>query len=297
MAGVLLGVSHLAERMYGQELFCEVRIDYSRVSQADPSTFRALQKTIEEFLNNRAWTQIRFEEHERIRCQIFIQVQDVSGEVIRASAIIQAERPVYNSSYTTPIFVYRDDYWSFSYTRGEQIIYLEGTYTSELAALLSFYAYLILGLDFSTFGLQGGLPFLNKALEIATLASSLSQSEGWSPTDKKRMNRYWLVTWLLQPGTGEKILTALYRYHREGLDIMYEAVAEGRKKVLEALRMLNQVYKEDSRNMAVKVIIEAKRQELVGIFSGAPPHEKQQAFSVLTSLDPSHRNEYSKIFR
>ncbi len=282
--------------VYSQELRCEVRIDYSRVAEADPAYFRSLRQTIQEFLNGRTWTELRFESYERIVCQLTLQVEEVRGDVVRARAMIQAVRPVYNSTYTSPLFVYRDEKWQFTYTKGEQVQYTEGVYTSELSALLAYYAYVILGVYFDTFGPLGGTPFWQKAQAIVEMTYTSGGGEGWSPSDRKRQNRYWLVQWFLQPGS-ESFRQSLYLYHRHGLDRMADQAGEGLRNVLSALETWKKVYEEYPQHLGLRVVVDAKREELIGMFSGAPLRQRQQAYNLLIQIDPTHRQQYSKIIR
>ncbi len=286
----------LSKMTYSQELNCDVRIDYSKVSGADIAYFRDLERAIESFLNDRAWTQLQVKPHERIRCQISLQIQEINGNQIRAQAIIQAERPVFNSTYTTPLFAYRDQNWTFTYNQGEQLIFAEGAYTGELTALLTFYAYFIIGMDMNSFGYMGGIPFLQKAYEVASIAHSNTGNESWGPADKKRENRYWLVAWILQYEQ-EDFLKAYYEYHRLALDIAHADLAGCIQRAYNALQTLQRVHQQYPSHMGVRVFIEAKRNELINMFSGASYDIRRKAYQILLRIDPAHRDEYRVLLQ
>ncbi len=280
-----------------QELNCTVNIDATRLPNVDKKIIDNLREQITKYLNERQWTDIPFEPHERIECAFALRLDRASGNEYSGELTVQFTRLVYGSDYRSPLFVFRDRYVSFTFTQDEQLIYVDGSYTSELTHMFAFYAYFIIGFVMDTYGPLGGTPFLEKAREIALIASTqLAGSKAWSQTARSRDNRYWLIDLMLKPEMVE-FRKALYLYHRKGMDIMFQNVTEGRQKVFTALQKLIAIKEQEPNNILLRGFMDAKRQELINIFSYAPLSERQEAYKLLVKLDPGNQADYRKILQ
>ena len=280
-----------------QELNCTVNIDATRLPNVDKKIIDNLREQITKYLNERQWTDIPFEPHERIECAFALRLDRASGNEYSGELTVQFTRLVYGSDYRSPLFVFRDRYVSFTFTQDEQLIYVDGSYTSELTHMFAFYAYFIIGFVMDTYGPLGGTPFLEKAREIALIASTqLAGSKAWSQTARSRDNRYWLIDLMLKPEMVE-FRKALYLYHRKGMDIMFQNVTEGIQKVFTALQKLIAIKEQEPNNILLRGFMDAKRQELINIFSYAPLSERQEAYKLLVKLDPGNQADYRKILQ
>lgn len=285
----------LSYTAYAQEFRCRVMVQHTDIASGNREMFQEMQRNIEEFMNSRVWTDIKFEEIEKIDMRLNIRItQQVSNRNFTANFQIQASRPVYNSTYTTTIFNHVEENISFEYDENQTIDFSENSFTSNLSSVLAFYAYIVLGLDADTFASNGGTQFYQKAQQIAAAAVSHSPNE-WGPSSN-RENKYWLVENILN-STFSGFRNALYLYHRQGLDIMHDKPADGRKNIILALEELEQVHRVRPAAFLLSVFFYAKRAELISIFSEAMPDEKTQAVNLLKRLNPANVNDYDRILK
>lgn len=274
-----------------QELNCEVTVRAREVEQSNKQIFRTLENTIKEFLNGRTWTDKKFKSREKINCNIVISIQEKNNENLKASARIKSSRPVYGSDYTTNILNRIDKEFNFKYRRNQNLRYVEGSYTSNLAVLLSYYAFLIIGLDFDTFSENGGDPYLRKAENIVT-ASQSSSFDGWKQSGKDN-NRYNYLDQLLSTRF-QNYRKAFYQYHRKGLDLMHKDTKKGRKAIFKSLKSLQQVNNEVPNSFLLDQFFQAKQEEIGDIFSKAPEEQQEKVISIVEVLDPSNLDSYKK---
>src|SRR5574344_1938849 len=210
----------LSNTMQGQELKCEVQVNSSQISGSDKTIFQNLQSALYEFINNTKWTEINFRTNEKIECTIVINVtkrsdtQNFAGEIN-----IALSRPIYKSSYTSPVFNYIDTSFPFEYIDGQSLDFNPSSYMSDVTSTIGFYVYLMLGYDFDTFSLYGGEPFFKVAEVIASSAPQDGEHAGWSTTSLK--NRYAIIENFMNPSY-KPLRQFLYEYHRLGLDVMSE---------------------------------------------------------------------------
>lgn len=280
-----------------QEFNCRVRVEASRVGGLDPAVVSELERAISSLFNERSWTGIELQAHEKVECDFIVEIEGIEGSSYRARATVQLTRPVYSSNYRTATFKYLDEQFSFQYSQGQQVQYVEGVYTTELASLVAFYAYLLLGVDFDSFGELMGTRYYNKALEVATVAFSGSTTpQGWSSSSSNRENRYWLVNLLLDPAA-KPFREALYIYHRKGLDVMFADPQGGRAQVMRALRKLAEYARSASAQTLIRAFMDAKRDELIEMFSGATQEEKNELIRLCAQLDPANLHQYQRVMR
>ncbi len=284
---------------YSQELNCNIQLVTQQIQGTNKQVFETLQGAIYEFMNNRSWTTHVFDVDERIECNMLFNLQDQIGDdEFRGTLQIQVRRPVYNSSFNTVLFNYVDNELNFKYVEYEPLEFSENSHISNLTSILAYYAYIILGLDYDSFSFEGGTEFFQKAEKIMINAQNAPQ-KGWKSIESpSRKNRYWLINNILN----EDFSAArefIYRYHRSGLDMMYEKLNEARAEISESLKLLQQVYrnKPDPFMHFLQVIYDAKSDELVNIFKESFPEEKTRVFAILNEIDPANTNKYEAIIR
>ncbi len=281
----------------GQELNMEVTVNAQQIGVSDKSVFNTLEEEVQKFMNSRKWIDDKFKENERIDCNMLITVNSYNSSTHKftASATIQSNRPVYNASYQSLLLNQVDENFSFEYQEFQPIVFNENSFKSNLSSLLAYYAYLIIGLDYDTFGKLDGTPYFEKAKTIVNNAQS-SGKKGWSPDDSKQKNRYWIIESLLNPNL-EPYRKANYKYHRKGLDMMYDKAEKGRQNIFSALQQLNKVYQQRPQSVLFQIFFSAKYDELIGIFQEARPTVKQKAVQLLSKMDASHSKEYRNILK
>jgi hypothetical protein len=293
MFSILPVVSVLA-----QELRCNVTLNTSKIQGTNKNVFNTLQTSLNEFMNGTKWTNHTFSEEERIDCSFFITVNEYSGSRCVGSLQVQARRPVYKSSYQTIILNHVDEDFTFDYIEFDRLDFDLRTFKSNITSLMSFYAYLILGIDYDTFSLKGGAQFFENAQIIVTNAQRENYS-GWNPYENaNRKNRYWIIENILSSLYSHE-RTAYYKYHRMGLDRLAEDAAEGRKQILQALADIQRTFEEQTEVSSpyIRLFFDAKSDELINIFAEAPQADRSEAYSLLTAIDSFNPNKYMKLSR
>jgi hypothetical protein len=282
--------------MKSQELRCNIQITTQNLQGSNKQVFQTLQGAINEFMNGRAWTNYKFTNNERIECSILFNIQSYSGDQCKGTLTLQARRPIFNSSYNTVLFNYVDNDLDFRYIEFEPLEYSETGHLSNLTSLLAYYANIILGLNFDSFGLKSGNEFFLKAEKIVNNAQNANE-RGWRAGEStSRRNRYWLINNILN----EEYAPArqfMYNYHRLGMDIMYDKPVDGRTAIAESLVLLQDVFKNrpDPFMHFLQVILDAKSDEFVSIFKGSMDDEKRRVTAILNQIDPTHGDKYRNI--
>ena len=299
----LLICSIVLQHLFAQELESRVTINSSRVSsEVDKKIFQTLQTGLQNFLNNRKWTNETYQPNERIVCSFLLNIEKSIGtNLFQASLTIQAARPVYNSSYQTPLINHQDDAIAFKYVEFQPIEFnenrVQGTdpMVANLTAVFAYYAYMIIALDFNSFALRGGDPYFQKAQNIVNNAPENRDINGWRAFDGQR-NRYWLI----ENFTNNRynlMHDAFYGYYRLGMDHMYENEDEGRTAVLNSLQLINTVNTEIPNTMIVQFFFQGRANELTKIFKKAAPDEKNKALDILSKVDISNTGLYKQELR
>ncbi len=286
-----------------QELRANVSVQAAQLgTSTDKRVFTTLQGALAEFINNRRWTDDAFTPAERIECNFLLNVtQSLGNNTYKASLTIQATRPVYNAGYTTSILNTQDNNIVFKYVEfqplefNEQRIVSNDPLVSNLTASLAYYIYIILGLDYDSFAPRGGDNFFKKALNIVNNAPDGKDIAGWKAFEGNR-NRYWLQDNLLNVKFS-RFHDVMYQYHRQGLDQMYDDENKGRTAIMNCLSMLMAIHEDVPNSMLVQVFFNAKSEELLKLFSKAPPQEKQRAAQMLAVLDVPNANKYQQQLR
>jgi hypothetical protein len=282
---------------FAQELNCQVQVNFSQVQGTDlKQVADQIQKAVYEFMNNSKWGKDQFLQQEKIDCSILIILEERSGsqlDVYKGRIQVQARRPVFGSSYFTPILNIEDQDFVFRYQQFQQLDFNLNVFQSNLTSVLAFYAYVILASDYDTFSPLGGSEYWQKAQIIVQNAQNADE-QGWRPNDKNIRNRYWISENALQP-VFEGIRKCMYDYHRKGLDKMNENVEDARNEIYKALTLLKPVYQARPASFPLQLFFNAKRDEIINIFRGATPEEKTKILELLMLVDPANTTRYSKI--
>lgn len=281
-----------------QELKCRVIINDAQVQTTERQVFKDLQLAITQFMNNRRWTNLAFKPEERINCiiQITIKPTDQLGSY-SALTKVQSSRPIYGTSYESILLNYVDKSFNFEYVQSQPLEFSENSVTSNLTAMLSFYAYIIIGLDQDSFGKLGGTPHYNKAQNIMNMASQqFTNVPGWKAFEADNQSRYWLIENLLSPPL-IPIREGLYTYHRLAMDTFEKDADGSRKKIIEVLNKIKTANQQKSRSVLFTIFFDAKKDELVKIFSKGDMQVLTQAKNLLVELDPVNKSKYDNIGR
>ena len=283
-------------KITAQELNCQVQINHSQIKGVSRQIFENMQRDISEFMNTRKWGNYKFENNERIRCGFLINISSFSGNRYVATLQVTSNRPVFESSYESPILNYkeRDNLFDFEYIENQNLEFSESRHGSNLTAVLAYYAYIIIGMDFDTFITEGGTPFFQKAQKIVNNAQG-AQNKGWKAYEaRKQDNRYFLIKNLLDSRFGAA-RRAMYRYHRQGLDAMGDRLEAGRAEIAESLRYFQKVNRLDPNLVLLRIIMDAKSKELINIFAGSFAAEKTKVHNILKEIDPAHIKDYERL--
>ncbi len=290
---IILFIIGTCKSSFGQELNCQVQVISSQIAGTDKRVFESMQTAIFEFINTRKWTNETFKIEERIDCSILINITDKIGtDEFRGTLQIQARRPVYKTSYNTALLNFNDNDITFKYLESQPLEFVENTYTSNLTSILGFYAYYLIGLDYDSYSLNGGTPYLQKALAVVNNSQS-SGYQGWKAFDSNK-NRYWLVNNMLD-ATFVSLRECMYNFHRKGLDVMYDNKENGRTAILQSLQDLKNVHQVKPLSFSLQVFFIAKADEIVNIFCGGFSDEKVKISTLLNEIDPTNSNKYTKI--
>lgn len=288
---LLLSASHLQ----AQELNAKVSLNRAQVSNTKGEVFDALEKKVTEFLNTHQWTELKFRENEKIQCNFNITVNTYSetDNSFTCTLLVSANRPVYDTNYTTISFSNKDAQFNFTFQEADQLEFRPESLDNNLVALLAYYAYVIIGFDMDTMSPLGGTTYLQTAEDIVTNASNLG-FPGWKAFDDSH-NRFGILNDYMD-GALEGMRQLNYKYHREGLDKMTEDVDAARTVIAESLELLNDAHQAKTMSSVPQLFTEYKRNELVNIFSGkGDKAERERVYDILFAIDASQNNEWQKI--
>ncbi len=283
-----------------QELSATVSIQSSKVdNQVDPKTFVQLQTQLKDFINQRKWTAETFGNEEKIDCSFYITIESVlSPGVYDAKLSVVSNRPVYNSNYTTPVLNMQDANFTFKFQLSQPIEFnenkVQGTDPLEanLTATLAYYIYVIIGLDYDSYALNGGAPYFAKALNVVYNAPEGSGINGWKSYDSQR-NRFIFIDNLTKSSM-DKIHEVMYSYYREGLDQMSDKFEVARGAILNALMTMQEVQEANTNTMVVPILLQGKYTEISGIFVNANKSMKKQLVSTMSIIDVANLNKYKE---
>ena len=287
---ILLAVSAGA-----QELQVKVTINSSQVEGSDKSVFENLQQTLEQWMNDKQWTELQFQQNERINVTFNITVQkyDKGNNRFTCTAMIQANRPVYNSAYTTTLYNNKDGDFNFDFVQFDQLNFMEENIDNQLTALMAYYAYLIIGLDLDSFGPMAGTEVLRRCMNLTNNAQDLG-FPGWKAFEDSR-NRFAIINDYLDEAM-KPFRQLQYDYYRKGLDEMNNNAERGRTNVSEALELLKQAHQDKPLSLLPQIWTDYKRDELANIYKGkGTQKEKEAVYNILFNLNASQSNAWEKI--
>jgi hypothetical protein len=280
-----------------QELNCNVQVSAQMIQGSNREIFTNMQRDIYDFVNNTVWTNHVYSYAERIDCNMLINLtEQISGDEFKGTIQIQLRRPAFNTTYNSTMLNFVDNNFQFRYVEFQTMEFDPTTHRANLISVLAYYVYIILGVDYDSFSLLGGTEFFQMAEKIVTNAQNAVES-GWKPYDGSRnRNRYWLVKNILNKEY-EGVRRFLYEYDINGLDRMESRTTEARNNIVESLRLLQEVYrkKPDPFMYFLQIVIDAKSDELINIFTDAFPEEKSRVVQILTEIDPANKSKYEKI--
>ena len=278
----------------GTELKCTVEVSGSKIQNVSKDVFNTLQQSITEYLNDTKWTDAQFAVNEKIECKMLFLVNkyDQATGKMECELTVQSQRPVYNSSYLTTLINFKDTKVDFEYQEGDQLRFNEQDWESNLTAILNFYAYLILAMDFDSFALNGGDPYFEKAANIVRMAQSSGES-GWKAFEDTK-NRSAVLSAFTDKSTSA-IREINYNYHRLGLDQMVVSVDKGRKTITDQFELLKKVYDAQPMSVCLSMFKDAKFDELVNIYSKANQTEKDLVYDLLNGIYPAEQERLNKI--
>ncbi len=278
---------------HAQELSCVVNVNARQVEGSERTMFTKMEKALYDLINGRKWTKDEFKADERIECSILINLEErLSANEYSGNIQIQASRPIFNTTYKSPIVNIRDEDLTFKYNQFEPLQYTEGTYSGELTQVIAFYIYIILGFDYDSFSPEGGTIYFQEAQRIVTNAQN-SSYPGWQAFQSQR-NRYWLVDNYLS-ARFKPMRQMFYTYHRRGFDLMSEDVMRARNTISQSLKALRPIHSVAPASYNMQVLFNAKMQELVELYSQATPQEKEEIIELLITIDAGNANNYEKI--
>ncbi len=283
----------LIANINAQELNCKTTVNSNQISGSNKQLFKTLEKSINEFMNNTKWTNKRYKTQEKVQCVLTINVTEQTGSnQFKGNLQIQVVRPVYNSTYLTPVLNYNDEDITFTYEEFQPLLYNESSFESNLVSLLSFYAYVILGTDADTFAKNGGSEYLKKAERILLLAQQ-GGAKGWNSIDGS-FTRFKLIDGMLD-ATYKQYRLLMYAYHLKGLDIMAKDKAKAKQNIANAIIMLKNIYQKRPSAYLLRIFLDTKADEITAIFKDGPKINTSSLLETLMRVYPAKNNSWEKI--
>lgn len=275
-----------------QQLNCTVQINSDKIASTNNQIFKNLKTSISDFVNKTDWTGEEYKPNEKIECSMVIIINTYDSNQFTATLQVQSSRPVFNSTYSSPVFNFNDNEFSFRYVEFEQLQFNPNSFDSNLVSVLAYYSYMMLGFDADTYSTMGG----NKHYEVAQQIMTVAQQggyKGWSQADGNQ-NRFHLVTDVLS-GTYDAYREALYQYHREGLDTMNSDLKGAKDKIIVSIETLSKIYSVRPNAFLTRVFFDAKVDELVSILSGGPKVPLTETIDKLNKMSPLNVAKWSSI--
>jgi len=275
-----------------QELICDVQINAQGVQSVDQRVLTDMKRAIKDFMNQRRWTNDDFKTEERIKCTLFLSLRGTVGNYTAEAQII-AFRPIYGTTYETRLINFLDPEWGFQYVEGQPLDFQTGNYTSNLTSLLAYYAYIIIGLDYDSFSKLGGKNYYSLAQQIGQSATQ-GGLKGWSQFDGTNSRFFFLENLMSQQFAGFR--ESLYTFYRKGMDNYTEKPEDARPLLLDVLRKLKIAFDQRPTSIYIKSFLEMKREEFMNVLKDATkPEQKQEAFTILSQIDPTKIEKYQEL--
>ncbi|GAA4282386.1 DUF4835 family protein [Gaetbulibacter aestuarii] len=275
-----------------QELNCKVVVNAQQTGNENFPIFKTLEKQLNEFINNTKWTNKTFLPQERIDCTMFINIKNYSGENFQGSLQVQSSRPVYGSTFNTPVYNFNDNDFNFRYLEFQNLIYSPTQFQSNLVSMIAFHINIMLALDADSFAPNGGTPYLTQA-QIITNYSQQSNFKGWKVEDGLQ-SRFILIDNLLSP-TFKEYRDVIYEYHRKGLDVMSSNTKEGKEQIAKSLQEFKTMNSRRPNSFLLRTFFDAKADEIQQIFSDGPQVNVAALKETLQKIAPTYNSKWQKI--
>ncbi|RZN81451.1 MAG: DUF4835 family protein [Winogradskyella sp.] len=275
-----------------QELNCMVTVVAQQTGNDNNQVFKTLERQLTEFVNNTQWTDKNFKVQERIDCSMVINVQSYNNDAFSTSLQVQTSRPIYGSTYSTPVYTFNDKEFGFQYLEFQNLVFNPNQFESNLISVLTFHIYMILGMDADTFKPNGGDEYYRQAQTIANY-SQQGNARGWKLEDGLQ-SRFALIDNILSP-TYKEYRSSMYKYHREGLDLMHKNVRSSKSAIAESLIDLQKMHSRRPNSFLMRVFFDSKANEVASVFSGGPNVNITKVVDVLNKVAPIHGSKWSKI--
>jgi hypothetical protein len=276
---------------HSQELNCTVTVNAQKLDNANQQVFKTLETSLSEFVNQTHWTALTYKQNEKINCSMYITISANSSDQFTATIQVQSSRLIYNSTYASPVFNFNDKDFSFRYTEFESLIFNPAEFESNLVSVVSFYSYIILGMDADTFMPLAGDSYFEIAQNISNVAQQ-SGYKGWSQTDGNQ-SRFYLANDLLAPAYNE-VRQASFTYH-SGLDIMNQDLKAAKEKIKTSLLNLGKLNAVKPNAFVTRVFFDAKSDEIVSIFSGGPSIPITDLVENLNRTSPLNSSKWVQV--
>jgi hypothetical protein len=275
-----------------QELNCTLKVNADKVGGTNTQIFKTLERSLTDFVNKTSWTTQKIAANERINCSMFITVNEFAGNQFKATIQVGSSRPVFNSTYTSPVFNYNDKDFNFEYNEFQNLSFNPASFDSNLVSVIAYYSLIIIGLDADTFAQDGGTPYYEVAQEIVNVAQS-SGFAGWGQGDSNQ-NRYFLVN-NLTSNMYVQFRDALYQYHFDGLDTMHKDLKTAKEKIIGAITQLSFMELSKPNSFLTRVFFDAKADEIVSIFTGGPTVDNATLLDKLFTVSPMNSSKWAEI--
>lgn len=279
-------------QMIAQELNCSVTVNADKIPGSNKQIFKTLENAINEFVNQKRWTNLNYKTQERLNCNLTLTLLEQDNSEFRGHIQIQSSRPVYNSSYVTPVFNFKDDNISFQYIEFQPLIFNENTFESNLVSVLSYYVNIILGMDADTFAFNGGEQFFTNAQNIVVQAQQ-SGYKGWNQNDGNN-TRFTLIDNILSP-TYSLYREMMYVYHLKGLDFLSTNQQNAKLQIANAVGMLRTIYNNRPNAFLLRIFMDSKADEIVDIFSDGPQFDSKNLKEDLIRISPLNASKWNEI--
>ena len=275
-----------------QELSAQVVVNSDLVNQTNQQIFKTLERSLNEFINTQVWTDQALLNQEKISCSFVFNLSAYSNDQFEATLQVQSERPVYQTNYDTPVLNFLDKDIIFSYQEFQPLFYNESSFESNLISLVSFYAFIIIGLDADTFIQNGGNKYFEMARQVVNLSQTTSR-KGWKPGDGLR-NRFWLID-SLRSNTFKEYRQTLYDYHRLGLDQMTRDPVTGKTALMRAIQGLEPLFQRRPNAFLIQLFFDAKVEEIVNLFKEGPKIDFKKTEDILKKIAPFFAGRWKQI--
>ncbi|TXD85161.1 DUF4835 family protein [Subsaximicrobium wynnwilliamsii] len=277
---------------WAQELRCEVVVNAQQTGNENVQVFKTLERQLTEFVNNTEWTKNSYKVQERINCSMIITINDYNSDAFQGTIQVQASRPVFDSSYSTPTYNFNDRDFNFQYLEFQNLVFNPNQFESNLVSVIAFHVYMILGIDAETFEVNGGDEYLKQAQTIVNYTQQLN-TKGWKLEDGQQ-SRFVLIDNILSP-TFKEFRTAMYNYHRNGLDVMSTDAKTGKNAIADSVLELQVMNRRRPNSFLLRVFFDAKADEIEQIFSDGPTVNVAELIEILTKISPTRSSQWRNI--